>query len=119
LAGNAHIVATKAARKERKANGSVLNGTKTAKASDGKTGNAHGGTGDTSAAENGDTADTVTDTLASAIHSLASRVSDAVDNGTIDAKAMRELARFEQVISKARKATPVKPVAVPAALVKA
>ena len=109
LAGNSHNVAKRAAGKARKANGSVLNGTSASKASDGTTGNAHAGTGDTSAAKNGDNGATVTDTLAAAIHSLASRVSDAVDNGTLDAKALRELARFEQVIGKARKASPAKP----------
>ena len=101
LAGKSALVAVKAKRRE--ANGSTLNGTKVAKASDGKTGNTHGGTGDTSAAKNGDKGDTVSDTLAAAILSVARRVSDAADNGTLTAADMKAINAFEQMATKARK----------------
>jgi hypothetical protein len=115
LAGKSARVANEAKRKATRAarvGGSIQDGTKVAKASNGTVGNQAGGTGSIDAATNGDKGDTVSDTLAAAIHSLASRVSDAVDNGTLDAKALRELGRFEQIIAKARKAPKVAAVPV-------
>lgn len=98
----------KATRAARTGNG-TQDATGTSKASDGKTGNAHGGTGDTSAAKNGDTGDTVGDTLAASIKSVARRVSDAADSGTLSKADMAELNRMEAAILKARKAFGGKP----------
>lgn len=106
LAGKTFRVANVKARKARP-NDSIQNGTKTAKASNGTVGNAHGGTGDTSAENNGDKGDTVSDTLASAIRSLTRRISDAVDNGTFTATELKALNALEPVILKARKSTKV------------
>ena len=103
-------------RKERKARmtrGDITDATKVSKASDGTTGNAHGGSGDDSAAKNGDKGD-VKPPLSTEVRRVTRLVSDASESGEIDSSAWKALEALTTVLQAAKakakvaKATPAK-----------
>ena len=98
-------------RKARMARGDIQEAGKTSKASDGTTGNAHGGSGDDSAVKNGDRGD-VKPTLSAEVRRITRLVSDASESGEIDSSAWKALEALTTVLQAAKakakvaKATP-------------
>ena len=108
------VTDTVAKRKPSGKRGDITDAAKVSKASDGTTGNAHGGSGDDSAVKNGDRGD-VKPTLSTEIRRITRLVSEASESGEIDSSAWKALEALTTVIQTAKakaKAVKVTPATV-------